>query len=324
MSAPDTICLSADEGSAGKRLDLFLAARVPDLSRSRIKALIEAGEVLVDGAPARPALLLKGREAICLTLPQARPSALAAEPLPLDILFEDAALLVLNKAAGMVVHPGAGVDSGTVVNAILAHCPDLPGIGGERRPGIVHRLDKETSGCLAVAKTEPALAALQAQFKAHTVDKRYLALCHGDPGAEGRFDTLHGRHPTDRLRFTAHLTRGRQAITEWRRLERLDGASLLEVHILTGRTHQIRMHLGEAGHPLLCDALYGAARRERQIARGHPLRAASAHLGRHALHAARLSFDHPLSGARMSLEAPLPADLAGALAILRGERALQR
>lgn len=319
MSELGTIHLRAAEDGAGKRLDLFLAARIPDLSRSRIKALIESGEVLVDGASARPALLLRGGEAIAITVPPPRPIALVAEPLPLDILFEDDALLVLNKAAGVVVHPGAGVDSGTIVNAILAHCPELPGIGGEQRPGIVHRLDKETSGCLVVAKTEGALAALQAQFRAHAVDKRYLAICHGDPGAEGRFDTLHGRHPTDRLRFTSRLTRGRQAITEWRCLERFEGASLLEVHILTGRTHQIRMHFGEANHPLLRDALYGAARREKNLTPDSPLSQAIRLLGRHALHAARLSFDHPRSGARLSFEAPLPSDLSGALAVLRGD-----
>lgn len=324
MSAPSTIYLHADREGAGKRLDLFLAARLPELSRSRLKALIETGEVLVDGAPARPALLLRGGEAIAIALPAARPIALRAEPLPLEILFEDDALIVLNKAAGMVVHPGAGVDSGTVVNAILAHCPNLPGIGGEQRPGIVHRLDKETSGCLVVAKTERALAALQAQFKAHAVDKRYLAICHGDPGAEGRFDTLHGRHPTDRLRFTSRLMRGRQAITEWRRLERLEGVSLIEVHLLTGRTHQIRMHFGEANHPLLCDALYGAARREKKLRPDSLLSKAIGLLGRHALHAAKLSFEHPHSSARLSFEAPMPSEFLSALAALRGEGGQQR
>ena len=219
----------------------------------------------------------------------------------------------------MVVHPGAGVESGTLVNAVLAHCPDLQGIGGELRPGIVHRLDKDTSGCLVVAKDERALTLLQAQFKAHSIDKRYLALVHGDPGAEGRFDTLHGRHPSDRLRFTSHLARGRQAVTEWRRLERFEGASLVEVAILTGRTHQIRMHFGEAGHPLVCDALYGGTRQEKRLARSDsPLARAVQCLGRQALHAARLAFDHPVSGERLAFEAPLPDDFLGALAALRG------
>jgi 23S rRNA pseudouridine1911/1915/1917 synthase len=304
----------------GKRLDLFLAARVPEMSRSRLKALIASGEVLVNGAPAKAALLLKGGEEISLTrLPPRSVAALAPEALPLAILFEDDELLVVDKAAGQIVHPGAGIESGTLVNAILAHCPDLPGIGGERRPGIVHRLDKDTSGCLVVAKREQALVRLQAQFKAHSVDKRYLAIAHGDPGSSGRFDTLHGRHPTDRLRFTARVSTGRQAITEWQRLERFDGASLLEVRILTGRTHQIRMHLSEAGHPLLRDALYGAARREKKIPFGSTLGQAVTQLGRHALHAARLTFEHPRTGERLSFEAPLPDDFAQALTILRGE-----
>ena len=317
MTACDTILLRADEAGVGKRLDIFLAARLPELSRTRIKALIEEGRVLVDGAQVRPSLLLRGTEAIAIDLPQPRPVELLAEDLPLDILFEDDALIVINKAAGVVVHPGAGVDSGTIVNAILAHCPHLPGIGGVERPGIVHRLDKETSGCLVVAKSEVALTALQTQFKAHSVDKRYLALCHGDPGPEGRFDTLHGRHPTDRLRFTSRLKHGRVAITEWRRLERFDGASLLEVRILTGRTHQIRMHFSEAGHPLLCDALYGATRREKSLAPGSRMARAVRHLGRHALHAAILAFDHPNTGARQAFEAPLPEDFSLALEALR-------
>ena len=317
MTACDTILLRADEAGVGKRLDIFLAARLPELSRTRLKALIEEGRVLVDGAQVRPSLLLRGHEAIAVDLPPPRPVDLLAEDLPLDILFEDDALIVINKAAGVVVHPGAGVDSGTIVNAILAHCPDLPGVGGVERPGIVHRLDKETSGCLVVAKSDVALTALQAQFKAHSVDKRYLALCHGDPGPEGRFDTLHGRHPTDRLRFTSRLKHGRVAITEWRRLESFDGACLLEIRILTGRTHQIRMHFSEAGHPLLCDALYGATRREKSLPPGSKVARAVRRLGRHALHAAHLAFDHPLTGARNTIEAPLPQDFALAIDALR-------
>lgn len=317
MSESIPQCFRVEPPFIEKRLDLFLAARLPGFSRSRIKALIEAGEIRVNGACVRPSLLVKGGEEISLCLLPSRPTELIPEALPLRILFEDESLIVVDKAAGMVVHPGAGIESGTLVNAILAHCPDLPGIGGEQRPGIVHRLDKDTSGCLVVAKEAQALTLLQAQFKAHTIDKRYLALVHGDPGAGGRFDTLHGRHPTDRLRFTEHVARGRQAITEWQRRETFENASLLEISILTGRTHQIRMHFSEAGHPLLCDMLYGAGRKEKKLMAGSMLTMAIARLGRHALHAFRIAFNHPRTGERLSFEAPLPGDFAGALSVLR-------
>jgi 23S rRNA pseudouridine1911/1915/1917 synthase len=217
----------------------------------------------------------------------------------------------------MVVHPGAGNLSGTLVNALLAHCTDLGGIGGELRPGIVHRLDKETSGCLVVAKTEPVLAALQAQFKQRSVQKTYLALVHGRPADRGRFETLHGRHPTDRRRFTGRLSEGRSAVTEWEAVERFEGASLVRVSLLTGRTHQIRMHFSEAGHPLLGDELYGGVRRERRMAPGEPVRRAAEAIGRQALHAARLVIAHPVSGELLELEAPLPEDFESALAVLR-------
>ena len=304
----------------GQRLDRFLADRIPGCSRSRLKSLIEDGHVLVSGAVSRPALMLKGGEDIQAVIPAAQPVSLAPEDLPLDILFEDAAILVINKAAGMVVHPGAGVPSGTVVNAVMAHCPDLPGIGGEVRPGIVHRLDKDTSGCLVIAKTEQALTALQAQFQEHSTDKRYLALVHGVPDESGRFETLHGRHPTDRLRFTSRVSRGRTAVTEWTRLDAFPSAALVSVHLLTGRTHQIRMHFSEAGHPLLCDALYGGTKREKKLTPSHPLARAVCAMGRQALHAASLTLTHPSTGARMRFEAPLPPDFAAALDILHSSK----
>ena len=320
------ILLQAGEADAGTRLDRFLAKESPDLSRSRLKALIESGKVLVDGeAAVRPARLLRGTESVRIILPPPKETSLVPQDLPLEVLFEDDALLVLNKAAGMVVHPGAGVESGTVVNAVMFHCPNLPGIGGELRPGIVHRLDKDTSGCLAVAKTEQALAHLQAQFQAHTTDKRYLAIVHDRHscadalGDSGLFDTLHARHPTDRLRFTSHVTRGRQAITRWEMAERFDAdASLVRVQLFTGRTHQIRMHFGEAGHPLLSDVLYGGTKREKHCPNGGAVRRAAEAIGRQALHAEFLALNHPVTGERMTFEAPIPDDFARALAILRG------
>ena len=238
-----------------------------------------------------------------------------AQDLPLRVLYEDRDLLVLDKAAGMVVHPARGSPHSTVVNALLhrlAGGPDLP------RLGLVHRLDKDTSGCLVVAKTEAALAALQAQWKGRTVEKVYLALCHGALAPEGRLDTPYGRHPRDRTRFTSRGQAARRAITDWRVLERFGaGASLAEVALHTGRTHQIRVHLAEAGHPLLGDTLYGGTRREARLPAESPVRRAAEAIGRQALHAARLAFDHPRTGKRVVFEAPLPTDLRRGLEILR-------
>ena len=303
----------------GQRLDAFLARRVPELSRSRLKALIESGEVTLDGAASKPSKLLKGGENVSIAIEPPRPALPQAEAIALAILFEDADLLVIDKAAGMVVHPGAGNHTGTLVNALLAHVKDLAGIGGELRPGIVHRIDKQTSGCLVVAKNEQALRALQAAFKGRQVTKVYRALVHGDPGPGGRFDTLHGRHPTDRKRFTGKVGKGRQAITDWVRLQKFEGASLVEISLLTGRTHQIRVHFAEAGYPLLGDEIYGGVKREKRMKPDEPALRASLALGRQALHAWKLAFPHPTGGRRLELEAPEPADFLEALAILRGK-----
>jgi 23S rRNA pseudouridine1911/1915/1917 synthase len=251
-----------------------------------------------------------------VTLPATAPSGLVAQALPLTVLHEDADLLVLDKAAGMVVHPARGSPSGTVVNALLHRMG--PGAPGGDRPGLVHRLDKETSGCLVVAKGEAALAGLQAAFKARSVEKRYLALCHGVPAATGRLDTPYGRHPTDRTRFTSRGQAARRAVTGWKVLEAFGGrAALLEVALETGRTHQIRVHLSEAGHPLLADASYGGRRREARLGEDDPVRRAAEAVGRQALHAWRIAFDHPRTGRRVRVEAPLPEDLRRALAVLR-------
>jgi 23S rRNA pseudouridine1911/1915/1917 synthase len=289
----------------------------PELSRSRIKALIESGEATLDGSATKPSKLLKGGEVISLKVEPPRPVSLEPEEIPLRVLYENAELIVVDKPAGMVVHPGAGNYSGTLVNALLARCHDLGGIGGELRPGLVHRLDKQTSGCIVVAKTEVALGALQKQFKARTVEKKYLAIVHGAPETEGRFETLHGRHPTDRKRFTSHVREGRVAITEWKVLERFEGASLVEVSLKTGRTHQIRMHFGEAAFPLLHDEVYGGTRRESRLAPDKAARRAAEAIGRQALHSWRLSVADPRTGAPLHFEAPLPADFERALGILR-------
>ena len=318
MSGPDAEHqLRLGDEVRGVRLDRALAAALPALSRSRIQQLLAEGRVSVDGQPARSALRLRGGESVRLTVPAPAPATPLPEALPLRVLHEDADLLVVDKPAGLVVHPAAGHAGGTLVNALLHHVKDLSGVGGVLRPGIVHRLDKETSGCLVVAKTESALRALQRSFQAREVEKTYLALVHGHPRASGRLETLHGRHPRDRKRFTAKVPRGKPAVTAWTVRTVLHHAALLEVRLETGRTHQIRVHLSELGHPLLGDALYGGARKG-----DARVKAVSARLGRQALHAWKLGFPHPRDGRWIRAEAPVPADLAQAVAALEDPQRL--
>jgi len=272
--------------------------------------------VLLDGAVVKPSRLLKGGEVLSVAIEAPRPALPQPESIVLAVLFEDADVVVIDKPAGMVVHPGAGNPAGTLVNALLAHCTDLAGIGGELRPGIVHRLDKDTSGCIVVAKTERALVGLQAQFKERDVEKTYLAIVHGRPAPTGRLETLHGRHATDRRRFTSKVSSGRTAVTEWTVERQFADAALVRVRILTGRSHQIRMHFTEAGHPLLHDTLYGARRKEGKLPADAPARRAAEAIGRQALHAHVLSFKHPTTGASLRLVSPIPADFARALAVL--------
>ncbi|HET6412000.1 MAG TPA: RluA family pseudouridine synthase [Anaeromyxobacter sp.] len=299
------------------RLDVALTRLAPDLSRARAKRLLEEGRVRLAGRRVRAAARLRPGEVISLEVPPPEPSSLEAENLPLAVLYEDPDLLVLDKAAGMVVHPARGSPRSTVVNALLYRLSE--GSGAPPRLGLVHRLDKDTSGCLLVARTGAALQALQAQWKGRTVEKVYLAICHGELPAQGRLDTPYGRHPRDRTRFTGRVPSERRARTRWRVLERFGSrASLAEVRLETGRTHQIRVHLAEAGHPLLSDAVYGGTRREARLPAEDPVRRAAAAVGRQALHAARLAFEHPRTGRLMSFEAPLPADLKRALSVLRG------
>ncbi|HEY6106120.1 MAG TPA: RluA family pseudouridine synthase [Anaeromyxobacteraceae bacterium] len=300
---------------AGLRLDVAVARLAPDLSRARVQRLLADGRIRVDGRAAKASSRLRGGERVEVEVPEAGPSGLLAQDLPLRVLYQDEDLLVLDKASGMAVHPARGTPHSTVVNALLHRL----GAGPGSRLGLVHRLDKETSGCLVVARTEAALRALQASFKARKVEKTYLALCHGRLPAEGRLDTPYGRHPRERTRFTGRARAGRRAVTAWRVAERFgDAASLAEVALHTGRTHQIRVHLAEAGHPLLADATYGGRRREARLPAGHPARRAAEALGRQALHAWRLAFDHPRTGALATFEAPLPEDFRRGLEILRG------
>jgi 23S rRNA pseudouridine1911/1915/1917 synthase len=316
MSAPEVRSFVVPPELAGVRLDVALARLAPDLTRSRVQRLVAGGRVLVAGRIAKPSARLRGGESVLVELEPPAPTAAVAQDLPLAVLYEDRDLVVLDKAAGMVVHPARGSPHSTVVNALLHRL----GEGGVLpRLGLVHRLDKDTSGCLVVARTEAALQALQAQWKGRTVEKGYLALCHGALAESGRLDTPYGRHPRDRTRYTSRLKSApRRAVTEWRAVERFGAvATLAAVTLHTGRTHQIRVHLSEAGHPLLGDEAYGGTRRERRDPDGVAARAAAA-IGRQALHAVRLAFDHPRTGKRLVLEAPVPADLRKGIEVLRG------
>jgi len=306
---------------AGQRLDRLLAARAPDLSRTRLQSLIEAGRVTVDGRQRKASHRLRAGEVVRVEVPPPVALELAPEAIPLDIVYEDPALLVVNKPTGLVVHPGAGHATGTLVHALLAHCgPTLSGIGGVRRPGIVHRLDRGTSGLLVVAKTDGAHLALARQLKARSVERRYLALVHGTvPRLEGVIETAIGRHPRDRLRMAVRPAgAGRHALTRYRVLERFGAPTpltLLAVQLGTGRTHQIRVHLGHIGFPVAGDRTYrrrGPAPRDPELARRVEA------LGGLALHAAVLGFTHPDTGERCRLEVPPPPRFQTLLAWLRG------
>jgi 23S rRNA pseudouridine1911/1915/1917 synthase len=310
----ERLSLAAGPAEAGARLDVAVARLAPGLTRARVQRLIAEGRLRVDGRAAKPSARLRGGERIDVVIPAPPPCGLVAQELPLAVLHEDAELLVLDKAAGMVVHPARGTPHSTVVNALLYRLGPGP---EEGRVGLAHRLDRDTSGCLVVAKGEAALAALQAQFKGRSVEKTYLALCHGALPEEGRLDTPYGRHPRDRTRFSGRVRSPRRAVTAWRVRERLGDVTLAEVALHTGRTHQIRVHLAEAGHPLLGDAAYGGTRREARLGRDHPAARAAAAIGRQALHAWRIAFDHPRTGRRVRFEAPVPPDFRRALALLR-------
>ena len=305
--------ITAGPALRGERLDRAIASSLPELSRSRVQSLLQAGRIHVDGKPGRASLRLKGGERVEVSVPPPQPAVPEPEDLPLTVLHEDRDLLILDKPAGLVVHPAAGHARGTLVNALLHHVSGLSGVGGVLRPGIVHRLDKETSGCLVVAKNDAALRALQRAFQARTVEKTYLALVHGHPPAAGRLDTLHARHPRDRKRFTGRTRTGKPAVTTWRVRTLLHGAAVLEVGLETGRTHQIRVHLSELGHPLLGDALYGGARKG-----DARVKAVQTRLGRQGLHAWKLSFPHPRTGKPVRCEAPVPADIREAIEALSG------
>jgi 23S rRNA pseudouridine1911/1915/1917 synthase len=284
----------AAKGDAGTRLDHFLVTAAPELSRARLQALIKRGMVRIDDRPARPGERLREGQSISLEVPPAEAVSMEAEEIPLAVLYEDSDVIVVNKPPGMVVHPAAGNREHTLVNALLHHCHGLSSIGGEQRPGIVHRLDKETSGCIAIAKNDAAHHALTRQFASRTVTKIYLALVRGRlRGRSGSIDAPIARHPIHRKKMAVCAPgEGRNARTDFRVVREFPDATELECTLHTGRTHQIRVHLKHLGHPILGDAIYGT--------RGaYP---------RQMLHAWKLGFEHPQTGARIQCEAAVPAD----------------
>ena len=285
---------------AGQRLDQALHEQLPAFSRARLQDWIKSGRVLVNGAPGRPSRVLREGDRIDVEPAELPPLRAAPEAIPLRVLYEDADFVAIDKPAGMVVHAGAGVHTGTLVNALLGRFASLSALGGELRPGIVHRLDRFTSGAILVAKNDAAHRALAAQFAGRQVEKTYLALVHGSVKADsGRIEKPIARDPRHRTRMTARLTTGRAAWTGYRVLRRWEGFTFLEVRIGTGRTHQIRVHLSSIGHPLAGDRLYGAPARS----------PAQPPIERFFLHAHRIRFQHPSSGQQVEIVSPLPEDL---------------
>lgn len=324
-SFPIQISVATDD--AGKRLDQFLATRLESVSRARVQELIAGGKVLVNDAAAKASLKLRGGEHITVLGSAERPPLRAmAEDIPLNIAFEDDDLAVINKPAGMMVHAGAGAtedqrNRGTLVNALLHHFATLSAVGGEMRPGIVHRLDKETSGLIVVAKNDEAHRKLAAQFARREVKKTYLALVHGWPKKDsGTITASISRDRIRRIRMSTRGTEGRDAVSHYRVIRRIDSAfgkfTLVEVKIDTGRTHQIRVHMASLGHPVVGDALYGAPR-EMRARRGRSTDAGAAiSLERNFLHAERLELTHPRTGEKVALESPLPPELQAFLATI--------
>jgi 23S rRNA pseudouridine1911/1915/1917 synthase len=311
-----TIDVRLQPTHAGWRLDRALADAVPSLSRERLKMLIRTGAVEAGGKPVRdPAVKVHGKETLRVAVPEPTPAHNEPQDIPLSIVFEDEHLLIVDKPAGLVVHPAAGNLDGTLVNALLHHCAGkLSGIGGVARPGIVHRIDKETSGLLVVAKTDVAHEGLAKQFAAHSIDRRYLAIVSGVPKAsEGKIDAPLARSAANRKKIAiVQGSRGKRAVTHWKRLKALKDAALVECRLETGRTHQVRVHMASIGHPLVGDPVYGRS------GKTHGKLLKELNFQRQALHAAELGFTHPVTKHRLSFSRAMPPDmqeLAAALGV---------
>ena len=324
--------VTVEGGEGSRRLDRVLAIHVPDLSRSRLKALIVDGQVAIGARIVRdPAYHVRAGETITIDVPEAAPPEPKAEDIPLDVVYEDDAIIVINKQRGLVVHPAAGNDTGTLVNALIAHCgASLSGIGGVRRPGIVHRLDKDTTGLMIAAKTDRAHQSLSAQFADHgrtgALRRGYIAMVWSAPSTpSGTIDQPIDRHRTVRQKMAVRA-QGREAITHWEVIERFEGrdgkylAAALACQLETGRTHQIRVHLSHAGFPLIGDAVYGAGFKTKSNQLGDEAKAALAALDRQALHAYLLTIEHPETGAILTWQAPWPDDMSALAAALRAAR----
>jgi 23S rRNA pseudouridine1911/1915/1917 synthase len=294
-----------DDGQAGERIDKFVTESLEaDTSRSQVQLWIRDGHVTVDGAAVKPNYKLAGGDRVVLVVPEPADADIRPEPIPLDVVYEDGDVIMINKPRGLVVHPAPGHTSGTLVNALLHHCRDLSGINGVLRPGIVHRIDKDTSGLLMAAKNDQAHIGLAAQLKEHTVQRKYIALVHGVVAHDhGTVDAPIGRDTYDRKMYTVTDKNSKEAVTHFLVLERFADYTLLELKLETGRTHQIRVHMKFIGHPLVGDPMYG--------------RSKGLTMDGQALHAAVLGFEHPRSGEHLLFEAPLPADMEHLLHVLR-------
>jgi 23S rRNA pseudouridine1911/1915/1917 synthase len=309
VAGADRLVLVVPPAGAGLRLDRFLAGAPAVGTRSRAKQLIDAGHVHVDGVARKGAHVLRAGAQLEVTLPPPQPLGVEPEARPLTILYEDADLLAIDKPPGLVVHPAPGARRGTLVNALAHYLGPWTGTGDPERPGIVHRLDRDTSGVLLVARTPAALEALARQFRERTVEKQYVAIVRGHLSrASGVIDRPIGRHPRERKRMSVRSRRGRAAVTRWSVLERLRNATLVRLVPETGRTHQLRVHLAALGHPVVGDPVYGRARGTRGTSGDFP---------RQALHAERIRFRHPTTGSELVITSPLPADLRALLAALR-------
>jgi 23S rRNA pseudouridine1911/1915/1917 synthase len=322
MPAKGAFSIRVKSSDEDKRLDVLVASLLSDCTRTFVAGLIVAEHIQVDGQPKKPGYRVKSGQKISGVIPPPVPVKFKPEPIPIDILYEDDHIIVVNKQPGLVVHPAPGHFRGTLVNGLLYHCPDLGGIGGELRPGIVHRLDKDTSGTMIVAKNDAAHHHLSRQFKSRQIKKEYLALVHGIlKTATGSIKLPIGRHPVDRKRMSTVTHKGRTAETDWRVKEEFQGFTLLSLNLKTGRTHQIRVHCAALHHPIVGDKVYRPRKLEKTLAKG-PKRSDNLlqvlkSVDRQMLHAWRLSFTHPYSAKAVSFESPLPSDMAGLIDSLR-------